>query len=55
MKFYNSFGYELVDKPETSFRFDMSENPREQRMWGLVKIAYAFIEGTDIENAVDNV
>jgi len=55
MKFYNHFGYELADKSETLYRFDMSENLKKRGMWELAKIAYDFIEGTDIENAVANI
>lgn len=56
MKFYRHFGYVRdtlgKDFKRNTFRFDKSTNPKEREMWELAAIAYEFIEGTDIEDAL---
>lgn len=50
------FGYERVtlgiNFKRSTFRFDKSKNPKEQEMWRLAAIAYDFIEGTDVDDAI---
>lgn len=55
MKFYNYFGYKLKIKNKKFFRFDKSQNFKEQEMWNLAAIAYEFIEGTDIKDTLNNI
>lgn len=46
--FYKLYGY---DSPKGK-RFDQATHPQEQAMWNLVVLAYEFIEGTDLNDAL---
>lgn len=48
-KFCDVFGYEVDGEHE----FHLSPNPQMAMMWDLAVTAYEFIEGTDVENALD--
>ena len=47
-KFYLAHGYNV----EKGYRFDQATHPQEQGMWNLAVMAYSFIEGTDVEEAL---
>lgn len=50
-EFYQAHGYEV---PE-GFKFHESEHPQEIGMWNLAVIAYEFLTGTDITDALANI
>ena len=47
-RFYLAHGCNV----EKGYRFDKATHPQERRMWNLTRMAYSFIEGTDIEEAL---
>lgn len=49
-EFYLAHGYGVPD----GYRFDAATHPQEVGMWNLAVLAYDFIAGTDIENALCN-
>jgi hypothetical protein len=49
-KFYLAHGNQV----DEGYRFDRATHPQEQSMWNLAVIAYDFIDGTDIEDAISN-
>ncbi len=46
--YYASQGYEV----EEGYRFDRAHHPHERGMWNQAALAFEFIEGTDVENAL---
>lgn len=49
--FYSSNGYTV----EKGYQFNDASHPQEMGMWALAVIAYEHIEGTDVEDALNNV
>jgi hypothetical protein len=50
-KFYELRGYCVPP----GYRFDQSTHPHELEAWNQAVVAYDFIEGTDVLNALDNI
>jgi len=48
-KFYLAYG----NKVEKGYRFDKANHPQEKGMWDLAVIAYEFIDGTEVEEALE--
>lgn len=46
--FYRSMGYQVPK----GYRFDQASHPQEIGCWNQAVMAYDFIEGTDVENAL---
>lgn len=49
--FYSLLGYQV----EHGYRFDQATHPQESAMWAMAVIAYENIEGTDVEDALDEI
>lgn len=49
-RFYESLGYEV----EKGYRFDQARHPQERGMWNMAAMAYEYIEGTDVEQALED-
>lgn len=47
--FYGILGYQV----QPGYRFDEATHPQEQAMWKMAVIAYENIEGTDVEDALN--
>lgn len=47
--FYKAMGY-VVKK---GYRFDRATHPQERAVWDQAVVAFEFIEGTDVESALD--
>lgn len=47
-KFYSSLGYQV----EKGYRFDQAKHPQEQQMWDFACISFDLIQGTDVEDAL---
>lgn len=47
--FYGLLGYEV----QHGYRFDRATHPQECAMWKMAVIAYENIEGTDVEDALE--
>lgn len=47
--FYGILGYQV----EPGYRFDEATHPQEVAMWRMAVIAYENIEGTDVEDALE--
>lgn len=47
--FYKAHGYQV----EEGYRFDQAFHPQERGMFNLAAIAFDFIEGTDVEAALE--
>ncbi len=50
-KFYELRGY-LVKE---GYRFDQATHPHEIEAWNAAVLAFEFIEGTDVQNALDEI
>lgn len=48
-EFYEARGYCV---PE-GYRFDQSHHPRHVEMWNFAVLAFDYIEGTDVEDALE--
>ena len=49
--FYSLLGYQVED----GYRFDRATHPQETAMWAMAVIAYENIEGTDVEDALNQI
>jgi hypothetical protein len=49
--FYGMLGYQV----EPGYRFDQATHPQEQSMWNMAVVAYENIEGTDVEDALNDI
>lgn len=49
--FYGLLGYQV----EAGYRFDQATHPQETAMWSMAVIAYENIEGTDVEDALNQI
>lgn len=49
--FYGMLGYQV----EPGYRFDQATHPQEVAMWGMAVVAYENIEGTDVEDALNDI
>lgn len=49
--FYGILGYQV----EPGYRFDQATHPQEEAVWGMAVIAYENIEGTDVEDALNDI
>ena len=49
--FYSLLGYQVGE----GYRFDQATHPQEVAMWRMAVIAYENIEGTDVEDALDDI
>ncbi len=48
-KFYQQLGYEVA----VDFKFYTAHHPAEKSCWNMAVLAYDTIQGTDVENALD--
>lgn len=48
--FYKINGYVVKE----GYRFDLASHPQEKCMWYMAVVAYDHIEGTDVEDALNN-
>lgn len=49
--FYSILGYQV----EPGYRFDEATHPQEEAVWKMAVIAYENIEGTDVEDALNQI
>lgn len=49
--FYEAHGYEVPK----GYRFDKAHHPQEAGMWNLAVMAFAFIDGTNVDDALSEV
>jgi hypothetical protein len=49
--FYSLLGYQV----EPGYRFDEATHPQEVAMWTMAVVAYENIEGTDVEDALNQI
>jgi hypothetical protein len=49
--FYGRLGYEVAH----GYRFDQATHPQEVAVWQMAVIAYENIEGTDVEDALNDI
>lgn len=49
--FYSMLGYEVA----SGYRFDKATHPQEKAMWNMAVVAYENIEGTDVDDALNQI
>lgn len=50
-KFYSLRGYAVKE----GYRFDRATHPHEVEAWNAAVLAFDFIQGTDVQNALDEI